>query len=218
MSKTKVLLVDGHPIDLIGLRDILGKEETIQIVGEVNNVFEALRFTRSLRPDIIIIDFDIPQISSVDIIKELQILPGTNILVLSSSTDFETVQGILSLVDGYLSKEEVTNLLVEAILGIAKGEKGWFSRKIINEIIRVIRDDNYESSIRKPQLWKKAGLTKRQFKVLGGIVDGKTQEKIALELGVSEKSVSSMLYRIYRKLGVSSSTEAAVYAIRKKWF
>jgi DNA-binding NarL/FixJ family response regulator len=119
-----------------------------------------------------------------------------------------TSAGVFFGVCGYLIKEEVANVIVDAVRGVARGEEGWLSRKVasrMSDSILVKKKDNH-------------GLTERERQVLEGIVDGKTNQEIGIGLGISEKTTEKHVYSIMAKLGVSSRVEAAVHAVRENWF
>ena len=107
---------------------------------------------------------------------------------------------------GYLVKDEVPEFIVEAIRGVAAGEQGWLSRSVAAKL--------------SEQMQRMEGefITNAEAKVLRRVQDGKTNEQIAAELGLSPKTVEKHLTSIFQKLNVSSRTEAAVYAIKNKLF
>jgi DNA-binding NarL/FixJ family response regulator len=135
-----------------------------------------------------------------------QTFPEVRILALSAHDDAVYVRGLLELgAAGYLMKEEAPEVIVEAVRGIAHGEQGWVSRRIAAQMASWVQTG-------EPGKMK---LTVREHEVLRLIVQGKTNQAIALELNISEKTVEKYMSTIYAKLNVTSRVEAAVYAVRE---
>ncbi len=107
---------------------------------------------------------------------------------------------------GYLVKEEAPQVIVDAVRGIARGEQGWVSRSVAAQMVSWMRGEE-EGEIK---------FTHREMDVLRLVAEGKTNQNIAALLGISEKTVEKYLYAIFQKIGVTSRTEAAVYAVREK--
>ena len=107
---------------------------------------------------------------------------------------------------GYLTKEEVPVSILEAVRGVARGERGWVSRRIA-AIMSAWTQEGDES---------KSGLSERETQVLRLVVDGKTNQEIGYELGISQKTVEKHLESVFAKLNVSSRVEAAVLAVRNQ--
>jgi DNA-binding NarL/FixJ family response regulator len=127
------------------------------------------------------------------------------VLVLSSYDDREYISQMLAMgASGYLIKDEVTKTIVEAVRGVARGEKGWVSRRVAERLSQMLdnKTDNKD-------------LTPREMDVLGLVAQGKTNGEIGFSLGISEKTVEKHLDMIFRKMGVFSRVEAAVMAVRE---
>jgi two-component system, NarL family, response regulator DegU len=102
-------------------------------------------------------------------------------------------------------KEEAPEILVKAVRAVARGEKGWISRRIMESMTNRSREkENY----------KNLGLTRREYQVLTIIARGKTNQEIAVDLGISEKTVERHIQGVYSKMGVVSRVEAAVTFVR----
>jgi DNA-binding NarL/FixJ family response regulator len=131
------------------------------------------------------------------------------VLGLSSYDDNEYISQMLSLgAAGYLIKDEVPEAIIDAVRGVARGEMGWVSRKVAAKLSQILQDDRAGSK----------DLTPRESDVLRLVVDGKTNSEIGVALGISEKTVEKHMDAIFRKLGVVSRVEAAVLAVRDKYF
>jgi DNA-binding NarL/FixJ family response regulator len=209
MSPTKVIIVDDHPVVRAGIRNLLEKAHDIVVAGEASNGNEALERVRELSPDVLLLDMEMPGMGGSEVAKHIQKegLP-VRILALSAHDDKQYIQELLTNgASGYLIKEEVPEAIVEAVRGVARGEKGWVSRRVAAQISNWMGNDQQEHS----------GLTAREVQVLQSVVEGKTNQEIGLTLGISEKTVEKHLEGIFSKLNVASRVEAAVYAVREGW-
>lgn len=209
MSPTRVLLVDDHPVVRAGIRNLLEKANDIDVVGEASNGEEALRLVDKLNPDVLLLDMEMPGINGNEVAQKLQKSGSqVKILALSAHDDKQYIQELLSNgASGYLVKEEVPEAIIEAVLGVARGEQGWVSRRVAAQMSTWMRNDTNE----------RMGLTGREVEVLQAVVQGKTNQEIGLALGISEKTVEKHLEGVFAKLGVASRVEAAVHAVREGW-
>lgn len=210
MPDIRILISDDHPIVVKGIRDILDSAVGLKVVGEAPTGGQAIQLAHELKPDVLLLDMELPDISGVEVVKRLAAANApVRILALSSYDDREYISQMLALgACGYLIKDEVPETIVEAVRGIARGEKGWVSRKVAAKLSQMIQDD------------KTGGreLTGREREVLRHVVDGRTNAEIGMLLGISEKTVEKHLDGIFKKLEVSSRVEAAVLAVRENYF
>ncbi len=206
MSDIKVLIADDHPIVCKGIRNLLEPAVDITVVGEAHSGAEALHLVHSLKPDLVLLDVELTDMSGIDVIRQLnQDKVNVHILGLSSYDDREFISQLLSLgASGYLLKDEIPEQIIEAIRGVARGETGWVSRKVAAKISQILQKDQDGF----------ADLTRRELDVLRLVVEAKTNGEIGVVLGISEKTVEKHLDTIFRKLGVASRVEAAVLAVR----
>jgi DNA-binding NarL/FixJ family response regulator len=207
VTHIKVLLVDDHPVVRSGIRTLIEQVPDIDVIGEASTGAEALKMTRELTPDVLLLDMEMPDISGNQVANQL-LKEGTSvrILALSAHDDKQYIQELLSIgAAGYLVKEEVPEAIIEAVRGVARGEQGWVSRRIAAQLSSWMREDVQE----------RTQLTPREIEVLKTVVAGKTNQEIGLTLGISEKTVEKHLEGIFTKLGVASRVEAAVLAIRE---
>ncbi len=206
MSPIRVAIADDHPILRQGVQKLLLDSGSFEVVGGAATGEEALRLVDELCPDILILDAAMPDLSGVDVAKQLhERRAAVRVLVLSAYDDIEYIRHFLRVgVAGYLLKDEASGLIVQAVQAVAHGETGWFSRRISAQLNRLVQE-----GISSPLL------TAREVEVLYQVTQGKTNAGIGRALGISEKTVEKHLDAIYRKLDVQSRTEAAVTAIRK---
>jgi len=132
MPDIRVLIVDDHPITCKGIRDVLEPATGISVVGEAHTGAEALQKIEELRPRVVLLDMQLPDMNGVDIIKKVYNTGiNTRILGLSSYNDREFISELLTYgASGYLLKDEVPEEIIQAVRGVAQGEVGWVSRKV----------------------------------------------------------------------------------------
>lgn len=209
MPPIRVLLVDDHPIVRSGIRGLLEQASGIVVVGEADNGTKALDLIDQLSPDVMLLYLELPDMSGYVVARHISDKGSpTRVLALSAHDDKEYIQELLSSgASGYLTKEEVPEMIVEAVRGVARGEQGWLSRKVAARVSAFMQEPPASSR----------DLTAREKEVLAGVVAGKTNQEIALGMKISVKTVEKHLESIFSKMEVSSRVEAAVRAVREGW-
>jgi DNA-binding NarL/FixJ family response regulator len=131
MSKIRVIIADDHAIMRVGIRNILSRSSEIIVVGEASNGAEAIDLINELKPDVLILDMEMPVMDGVEVARRLQAdTSPVRILVLSAYDDRQYILEMLNMgASGYLIKDEAPEVIVDAVQGVANGEKGWISRK-----------------------------------------------------------------------------------------
>jgi len=207
MPDIRVLIVDDHPVVRTGIRNMLEPAMGISVVGEASTGSEALQMIESLQPNVVLLDMKLPDMSGIDVIKQIyEAKSSSRVLGLSSYDDREFISQLLNYgASGYLLKEEVPEYIIEAVRGVAHGEAGWVSRKVAALLSQILLKDKEDGT----------ALTTRELEVLRLVVDGKTNDQIGVTLGISVKTVENHLHAIFRKMGVISRVEAAVMAVRE---
>lgn len=202
----RVVLADDHPVVRNGIRKVLSRDPEIEVVGEASSGEEALALVEQCIPDVLLLDMEMPVMNGVEVTAQVRRrFPFVHVLALSGYEDRSYVLEILQMgASGYLTKDEAMETIVEAVKGVARGELGWLSRRVSALITTWMRKDEPEQH----------SLTQRELEVLRLVVAGKTNQRIAVELHISEKTIEKYLESILRKLGVNSRVEAAVYAVR----
>jgi DNA-binding NarL/FixJ family response regulator len=209
MSEITVILADDHPIVRRGIRNMIEGAVGIKVLGEASLGKEALDMVEQMAPEVLLLDMELPDMTGNDVIVALKEKQSpTIILALSAFLDKEFItQSLVNGAAGYLVKDEVPENIIEAIRGVARGERGWVSRQVAAHLSTWMQEQSEQD--------KK--LTPRETEVLNGVVNGKTNQEISYSLGISEKTVEKYLDRIYTKLNVASRVEAAVMAVREGW-
>lgn len=200
----KVLLVDDHAVVRQGLRMFLSLDDELEIVGEASNGEEGLALARRLAPDVILMDLLMPGMDGIAATAVLRReLPQTEVIALTSVLeDRLVVDAIRAGAIGYLLKDTNADDLCRAIKAAAAGQVQ-LSPQAAARLMREVRvPDSPEA------------LTERETEVLRLLGQGRANKEIAASLTITEKTVKTHVSNILAKLGVSSRTQAALYAVR----
>jgi DNA-binding NarL/FixJ family response regulator len=208
MTPIRVLLADDHPLVRFGIRKLLDKTPGIVVVGEVADGVAALQQVIALKPDVVVLDIEMPGMSGDEVARQIRTLNiPVRILVLSVYHSEQHITSLLaSGVDGYVAKHEAIETIVQAIQGVMGTEEGWLSPGMAAKVMRRALDPT-----RKIQ----ALLTDRESEVLKMVALGKSDPEIAQRLKISERTVRYHLHNMYRKLGINRRCEAIVWALRE---
>lgn len=211
MKKIRVLVADDHPTFRDGLCRLLEEEDDLEVIGKPADGVETVRLVKELHPDVAIIDVVMPQLNGIEAAKEIKAACPTTAILMLSAYDYESyiLASLQAGVAGYISKSTHIGELISSIRLIHSG-KAVFNLKGIKKAI------SHVSSNREPRKGTMR-LQQRELEILGLVARGMTNKAIAAELGISQRTVQTHLFNIFRKLEVSSRTEAVFTALRKGW-
>lgn len=197
----RVLLADDHSLVRRGFRRLLDDELGIKVVGEACNGVQAVELSRSLRPDVIIMDMSMPGLNGTQATTEiLKFLPGVGVVILSMYEEGNYVRNAMRAgARGYLLKNASEVDLAAAIRNVARG------RKVIDEKLQKPYDDSQEGD--NP-------LTPRERQILQLIAEAKSTREIAALLDLSVNTVAVHRANIMDRLGVHKTAELVLYAVR----
>jgi two-component system response regulator DegU len=222
-SKTKVIIIDDHQLFREGIKRILDFEETFEVLAEGEDGVEAIKLVGQHKPDVVIMDINMPEINGVEATRNLiNKYPDTKIIILSIHDDENHVTHALqSGALGYLLKEMDAENLLEAVKIVAAGGSYLHPRlthKLITEYRRLWSIHTHgkgfqQSSVRLPLHL----LTRRESEVLQLLADGKSNRSLGEALYISEKTVKNHVSNILQKMSVNDRTQAVVTAIKKGW-
>ncbi len=208
----KIMIVDDHIIVREGLKQLLSVQNDIEVIAESSNGLECLGLLQKLSPDIILMDVKMPGISGIETTRLVCLkYPHIKIIMLTIYDDDKYVtEAIQAGAKGYILKKINRDELVKVIHHVMEG--------------RVFLDPNVTAAIVNRFKCRdmpfgqeeKTQLTQREFEVLKGIVLGHTDRKIGESLYISEHTVRTHIKSLYRKLGVSSKSQAVAKAIHEK--
>ena len=201
-AQIRIMLADDHMLMRMGLSTLIDCEEDMKIVGEAKNGRQAVELAHALKPDIIIIDLMMPELSGAEATKLIHdAYPEIKIMVLTSfGTSKEMSDAITNGADGALMKDTAADELIKAIRAIVAGE-----RIIPDRLMRQAAEDNVTPK-----------LSDRHLEILSSIAQGQSNSDIAKQYGLSEISIKKQVSKIFERLGVSNRSEAVALALRKQ--
>lgn len=202
----RVLIADDHMVVREGLRAILETAPDLLPVGEATNGAEAVRLVQESTPDVVLMDLRMPGMDGIEAIRQIRAQhPDVQVVILTTYDDDEyIVRGLRAGARGYLLKDTGRNALFEAIRAAARGES-----LLPSEVI-----DKVVAHLQGPQLSEPGMLSTREGQVLALLAQGAANKEIALQLGISERTVKAHVTGIFNKLGASSRAEAVAIALR----
>ena len=204
----RVVIADDHPIVRSGIHNELSGHADIQVVGEATNGDQALQLASTLRPDILLLDINMPGLRAVDVIKRLRGQSAApRVIVLTVLEDEEHMMSLLAAgARGYILKDEQPAIIVGAVRAVAQGAL-WLSAKVARAIEHV-EDRSADEAPEKT-------LTPRELEVLRMMARGWSNAKIAKNMCVTEATIKFHVGNIYDKLAVTSRVEAVLYAAQR---
>ncbi len=210
--KIRLLLVDDHAVVRSGLRMLLEGEEDVQIVGEAGTASEAVNATTNLKPDVVLTDIGLPDISGIEATRKIKALwPNIAIVALTIHEDEEYFFKMLEAgASGYVPKRAAPEELLTAIRVAASGDVYLYP-----SLAKLLVKDYFTQGQLDDDNKTFDGLTERQQEVLALLAEGATNAEIAEKLHISPKTVASHRENIMQKLSLHSRTELVKYAIRK---
>ena len=208
---TRLLLVDDHAVVRSGLRMLLENERDVEIIGEAGTASEALEAAVRLKPNVILMDIGLPDMSGIEATREIKRrCPEVSIVALTIHEDEEYFFKMLEAgASGYVPKRAAPEELLTAIRAAATGQV-YLYPSLAKLLVRDFLSGGRPSSERTA-----SDLTDREQEVLTYLAEGANNEEIAASLVISRKTVARHRENIMRKLNLHSRAELVRYAIRK---
>jgi two-component system response regulator NreC len=208
-TTTKLLLVDDHAVVRSGLKMLLENEHDVEIVGEAETALDALQQAQNLKPNVILMDIGLPDMSGIEATREIKKrMPEVAIVALTIHEDEEYFFQMLNAgASGYVPKRAAPEELLTAIRAAANGQV-YLYPSLAKLLVR-----DYLSGSRPEQ--PASDLTDREQEVLTYLAEGANNEEIAAALVISPKTVARHRENIMRKLNLHSRADLVRYAIRK---
>ncbi len=197
----RVLVADDHAALRDGIAAIVGNEPDITIAGEAANGEEAIAAFRTLRPDVMLLDLQMPVLGGMEVIQAVrEEFSNARIVVLTTyEGDVQALRALKAGASGYLLKTSLRKELLEAIRVVHTGR-----RYVLAEVAQEIAIHAAEDP-----------LTAREVEILGMVADGNANKVIARRLSLSEDTVKAHLRAVYSKLDVNDRTQAVTVALRR---
>lgn len=213
-SVIRILIADDHRLFRQGLRHVFEGCKEIEVVGEAENGRQAVNLARRLKPDVVLMDINMPLLDGVQATHLIgEASPASRVIILTMYRNDQYVfEAIKAGARGYLLKDIDEHQLIEAIFAVQRGEAlvdPALAAHLLDEFRRLSSQASSPSSIEE--------LNDGEMKVLRLVAQGADNKTVAEQLNLSERTVANRLSEIYRKLHVNSRTQAALVALRKGW-
>ena len=214
MDKIKILIADDHQLIVNGIKAMLDPIKEFEIIGEANDGIEAVSRAIELKPDVIIMDISMPNLSGIEATKRIHLQnPQIKILALTQHEDGEYVLQMMNAgAYGYLLKNSRKDEFIEAIISVSKGEK-YFSKKISNLLLNNLLQFK-QANINENET--KISLTKREKEILQKIAEEMSNQQIADILNISLRTVETHRRNIMQKLDVKNAVSLVRYAVQNQ--
>ena len=202
MSKIRILLADDHMLMRMGIATLVSTAKDMTVVGEACNGRQAVELAGSLRPDVVIMDLMMPEMSGGEATKAIhEAHPGIKIVILTTyGTSAELATAVTNGAVGVLLKDKVEMDLLNTIRFVVEG-----NQVIPTRLLAQIEEDKAMGK-----------LTDRQMEILASVAEGQSNADIALQFGLSEITVKKHLSAIFERLHVANRSEAVALALRKQ--
>ncbi|HWE33242.1 MAG TPA: response regulator transcription factor [Solirubrobacteraceae bacterium] len=206
----RVLIVDDHAVVREGLRTFLDLQDGIEVVGEAADGDQGVAEAERLAPDVILMDLVMPKLDGVGAMRELRTrTPDARVIVLTSFLDDDRLMPAIGAgAAGYLLKDVEPAELARAIRAADAGD-AILDPTVAARVVRAIADGS------TPTVLDRERLTRREHEVLTLLAHGRSNKRIAYELGISEKTVKTHVGHVFAKLGVTDRTQAALLAVQQ---
>ena len=204
----RIYLLDDHEVVRRGIRELLESEPGFEVVGESGSAAEAVRRIPALRPHVAILDGRLPDGSGIDVCREVRSQdPDIKALILTSYDDDDALfAAIMAGAAGYVLKQVRGNDLVDMVRRVAAGQST-LDPSVTAQVLERVRNG-------PPVSKELAALTEQEQRILELIGRGMTNRQIAAEMYLAEKTVKNYVSSLLAKLGLSSRTQAAIFAVR----
>lgn len=205
----RILIVDDHPVVREGISAMLAREPDLQVVGEARDGMDALDKARQLRPDVVLMDLQMPRLDGAEAIRRIRSDdPSINFIVLTTFDSDEFIfKGIEAGARGYLLKDAPRDDLFRAVRAVYRGEsliQPAVATKLLNRFAELSRRGPAEDT-----------LSAREIEVLQLMSRGAPNKEIARRLFISESTVKTHVTNIFQKLGANDRTEAVTIALQR---
>lgn len=215
----RILLVDDHPIVRQGMKQLLESNVRFTVAGEAGNGENAVLMAITQKPDVILMDVNLPKVSGYEATQAiLATWHEAKIIVLTNEDDGRTLAKFMALpIKGYLLKDIQMIDLLTAIENVVRGETIDLSPELAEKYQDAQQASSHKSGGGSGRDSSVFSLTEREREILAALTKGYSNQQLANLFVVSQKTIHNHLYSIYSKIGVSSRTEAIVWAIENEF-
>jgi DNA-binding NarL/FixJ family response regulator len=214
MTSVRILVADDHSLTRRGVRALLETKPGWKVCGEAITGAEAILKTRLLKPDVVIMDFAMPEVNGLEATRQIHAeMPEVAVLILTMHESGQLVREAINVgARGYVLKSDLDRILFTAIPAMLRG-KNFFSPKASAMVInRYLKERGPKPAVSETHPEQ---LTPRQLEVVRHLAQGKLNKEVALALNISAKTVEAHRAQIMRRLQLRSFSELVRYAVRQ---
>ena len=205
-----IFLADDHPVVRDGLRAILETQPDFAVIGEAGDGAETVKQTKALRPDVLLLDLEMPEMDGVEALRQVrQVAPDTRVLVFTAyDSDERILAAVQAGAQGYLLKGVPRDQVFDAIR-VVHGGGSLLQPAVASKLLKQVQSGTDRVAGRPD------ALTPREIEVLHLLAQGQANKQIAARLGISERTVKFHVIAIFRKLDATNRTEAVTIAAQR---
>jgi two-component system nitrate/nitrite response regulator NarL len=205
----RVLLIDNHPLFRRGVAQLIQAEPDFEVVGEAMSAEEGVLLAASLKPDLVLMDLNMPHSSGLDALKQIKEsgLETQVIMLTVSDAEEDFIEAVRAGAEGYLLKDSEPEEILDKLRQAARGE-AVFTESLMNVLLGAMRD-----GAPAPRA-NEESLTARERQILRLIAAGRSNKQIARDLNISDGTVKVHVKNLLRKLNLQSRLEAALWALK----
>ncbi len=206
MDKINIVLADDHVLVRNGIKAMLESDTEITVVGEAGNGMEALEAAKSLKPDILVLDIRMPEMTGLEATAKLnEYSPETKAVILSMHDSEEyVIQALDAGAFGYMLKDTDKIEFIKALKQVHKGNR-YFSGSVSNVLTNRLLTQ--KSGVRKSESEDHYNLTKKEKEILRMVIDSKQNKQISEALDISVRTIETHRFNIMKKLGVNNAVD-----------
>jgi len=215
MGEIKILLAEDHVVVRQGTRQLLEREQDLEVIGEAGDGEEAVRLASQLLPDVIIMDVAMPKLTGIEATRQIKALfPSVAVLILTGYDYDEYIFGLMEAgAAGYLLKDVSGDDLIHAIRAVYAGEPV-LHPIVARKLMARFTSEAGKTAVAGPEEL----LTQRELEVLKLAAKGMSNKDIGEDLVISVRTVQAHLRDIFNRMGVGSRSEAILYGLKRGWF
>lgn len=218
--RIRVMLVDDHALMREGIKQLFKIDRCMDVVSEANDGEECLEKLAECKPDILLLDINMPKKNGIEVLKEIRERNiSVKVLILTMYSDIEFLRRAVAIgVNGYLTKNVEFAELKHAIFMVLQGEN-YVQSSLISSLKNIPNSQNndkekFDDNKKDDEKNRTYYLTKREVEVLIKVSNGLSNKEIATSLNITERTVKNHISSIFRKIRVSDRTQAALFAIK----
>jgi DNA-binding NarL/FixJ family response regulator len=213
LKKNCIVIVDDHPLVREGLKNVIAADRRLEVVGEAGTAREGRRVIKDLKPDLVLLDVGLPDMSGIELCREIRSRhSGTGVMMISMHSEVEyIIKAFQAGAIGYASKEIVADRLLQAVHAVLGGDY-FIDSSVSHQVVQMLM----QTAPKKAKIRHAAynSLTPREQEILSLLAEGHSAKEIADRLFISPKTVDNHRSNIMGKLGLHGYSDLLRFAVR----